>query len=121
MMTMSIPTQPRTAPSAAASRSIGLASVATAIAGLGYALSFVIFKDALLAALFLLLGGVLATPVLVAVRERLRDTAPVASSWAILLALAGALGSAVTTSPMWSTHRRWPTPTCPIPLIRVVC
>jgi hypothetical protein len=61
----------------------------------GYAVCFVILKDALLSALFLLLGGVLATPVLVAVRERLRETAPVASSWAILLAIAGALGSAV--------------------------
>jgi hypothetical protein len=95
MMTMSIPTQTPAAPSPAASRSIGLASIATAIAGLGYAVSFVILKDALLSALFLLLGGVLATPVLVAVRERLRETAPVVSSWAILLALAGALGSAV--------------------------
>ena len=94
-MTMSIPTQAPAAPSRAASRSIGLASVATALAGLGYAVSFVILKDALLSALFLLLGGVLATPVLVAVRERLREMAPVLSSWAILLALAGALGSAV--------------------------
>jgi hypothetical protein len=92
---MSIPSQAPAALSPAASRSIGLASIATAIAGVGYAVSFVIVKDALLSALFLLLGGVLATPVLVAVRERLRDTAPVASSWAILLAIAGALGSAV--------------------------
>jgi hypothetical protein len=94
MMTMSIHPQ-ATAASPTVSRSIGLASVATAVAGVGYAVSFVILKDALLAALFLLLGGVLATPVLVAIRERLRQTAPVASSWAILLALVGALGSAV--------------------------
>jgi hypothetical protein len=92
---MSIPTQTPAAPSPAASRPIGLASVATAIAGLGYSVSFVILRDALLSALFLLLGGVLATPVLLAVRERLRETGAVASSWAILLAIAGALGSAV--------------------------
>jgi hypothetical protein len=53
---MSIPTQAPAAPSRAASRSIGLASVATALAGLGYAVSFVILKDALLSALLLLLG-----------------------------------------------------------------
>jgi hypothetical protein len=94
MMTMSIPTQAPAAPSAAF-RSIGLASITTAIAGLGYSISFVILHDALLSAVFLLLGGVLATPVLLAVRERLRATAAVASSWAILLAIAGALGSAV--------------------------
>jgi hypothetical protein len=94
-MTISIPSQAPAAPTPAASRALGLVSIATAIAGVGYAVSFVILKDALLSALFLLLGGVLATPVLVAVRERLRETAPVASSWAILLAIAGALGSAV--------------------------
>jgi hypothetical protein len=92
---MSTPTQTPAARSPAASLPIGLASVATAIAGLGYSVSFVIIHDALLSALFLLLGGVLATPVLLAVRERLRETDAVVSSWAILLAIAGALGSAV--------------------------
>jgi hypothetical protein len=55
----------------------------------------VVLKDPLLSAVFLLLGGVLATPVLVAVREWLREAAPVTVGWAIVLALAGALGSAV--------------------------
>jgi hypothetical protein len=92
---MSVPTQASAAAVQEVSRPIGVASISTAIAGLGYAVSFVVLKDPLLSAVFLLLGGVLVTPVLVAVRERLREAAPVAAGWAILLALAGALGSAV--------------------------
>ena len=92
---MSVPTQASPAAPQAVYRPIGLASISTAIAGVGYAVSFVVLKDPLLSAFFLLLGGVLATPVLVVVRELLREAAPVTASWAILLALAGALGSAV--------------------------
>ncbi len=95
VMTVSVPVQASTAALQAASRPVGVASICTALAGLGYAVSFVVLKDPLLSAVFLLLGGVLATPVLVAVGERLRGSALVAPSWAILLALAGALGSAV--------------------------
>ena len=95
MMTMSVPTQASAAAPEAVSRPIGLASIFTAVAGVGYAVSFVVLQDPLLSAIFLLFGGVLATPVLVAVRERLTEAAPVAAGWAILLALAGALGSAV--------------------------
>ena len=92
---MSVPTQASAAAVQEVSRPIGVASISTAIAGVGYAVSFVVLKDPLLSAVFLLLGGVLASTVLVAVREQLRDAAPVAAGWAILLALAGALGSAV--------------------------
>jgi hypothetical protein len=96
MMTMSVPIRASSAAPEAVSRPIGLASIGAAITGLGYAVSFVVLKDPLLSAVFLLLGGVLATPVLVVVRERLREAAPVAVfDWAILLVLAGALGSAV--------------------------
>jgi hypothetical protein len=61
----------------------------------GYAISFVVVKDPLLAGVFLLLAGVLATPVLVALAENLRPAAPITASWATLLALAGSLGSAI--------------------------
>jgi hypothetical protein len=94
-MTTSIPSPASAATPHAASRLTGLAAIATAIAGLAYAVSFVVLKDPLLSALFLLLGGVLATPVLVTVRERLRDAAPVAVDSAIVLGLAGVLGSAL--------------------------
>jgi hypothetical protein len=67
MVTMSIPSQTSAAAMPAVSRAVGLASIATAIAGLGYALSFIVLKDPLLSAVFLLLGGLLATPALVAI------------------------------------------------------
>jgi hypothetical protein len=92
---MSVPAQASAAATQAVSRPVGLASIYTAIAGVGYAVSFVVLQDPLLSAVFLLLGGVLATPVLMVLRELLREAAPVTDSWAIMLALAGALGSAV--------------------------
>jgi hypothetical protein len=95
MVTMSVPSQASPAATQAVSGLIGLASILTAIAGIGYAVSFVVLKDPLLSAVFLLLGGLLATPVLVVVREWLREAAPVAAGWAVVLALTGALGSAV--------------------------
>jgi hypothetical protein len=69
--------------------------VAAAVAGLGYAIAFVLLANPLLAGLFLLLSGVLVTPVLVAVGERLVPAGPVTVRWGVLLALAGALGSAI--------------------------
>jgi hypothetical protein len=61
----------------------------------GYAVAFVVLADPLLSGLFLLLSGLFATLVLVAVGYRLGDVDPVTTTWAVLLVLAGALGSAV--------------------------
>ena len=76
-------------------RLAGAAGVLTALVGLAYTVAFVVLANALLAGLFLLLSGVLATPVLVAVHGRLWATAPGFVGWGVLLAVVGALGSAV--------------------------
>lgn len=76
-------------------RFAGVAAIATALASLAYALAFVVLSDPLLASVFLLLGGLLTTPTLTAVYYRLRRTHPGFAAWAVLLALAGAFGSAV--------------------------
>jgi hypothetical protein len=47
------------------------------------------------AAVFLLLGGLLATPVLVAVYLLVRATSPGLALWALAIGLAGAVGSAI--------------------------
>ncbi len=64
------------------------------IVGFLYALAFVILQDNLLSALFLMLGGLLSSAVLVAIYNRLRETDAAFALWALLLGIAGALGSA---------------------------
>jgi hypothetical protein len=76
-------------------RWVGGAAIGAAAAAFAYAVAFVLLADPLLASLFLLLTGVLATPPLVALRQRLRSTEPVTVAWATLLAVIGALGSAI--------------------------
>jgi hypothetical protein len=70
-------------------------SLATAAAGVGYAVAFVVLDSTLGSGLFLLLGGLLVVPVLVATYERLRATEPGAAMCALLLGVAGALGATV--------------------------
>jgi hypothetical protein len=82
-------------PRLVASKGSGVAALAAAVAGLAYSVSFVILQDSLLASLFLMLGGVLAVPVLVGLAARLGQPLPVSALVAIVLALAAALGSAV--------------------------
>jgi hypothetical protein len=82
-------------PRLVASKGSGVAALAAAVAGLAYSVSFVIPQDSLLARLFLMLGGVLAVPVLVGLAVRLGQRLPVSALVAIVLALAAALGSAV--------------------------
>ena len=71
------------------------------VGGLAYSIAFVAVLrgsgDPAVAAssLFLLLGGLLATPVLVAVYLLLRPTSPGLALWALAIGLAGALGSAI--------------------------
>jgi hypothetical protein len=94
MMTYSMPNEVRTDPRRAA-RSAGVAAIAAALAGFAYAVAFVLLSDPLLASVFLLLSGALAVPALVALGDQLRQVDPVTAGSALLLALAGALGSAV--------------------------
>jgi hypothetical protein len=73
---------------------------------------------------FLLLGGVLATPVLLALRRRIGVAAPELAGWGVLLALAGALGSAVHGGYDLANAIHpppLPSPTCPTPWTRAGC
>jgi hypothetical protein len=74
-------------------RFAGLSAILAGIAGLLYAMSFVILKNDLLIALFLMLGGLFSTSVLVAVYNRLKQTDSTLALWALLLSIAGAFGA----------------------------
>jgi hypothetical protein len=82
-------------------RFAGPSAILAGIIGFLYSLAFIVITPAapvlggLLSALFLLLGGLLSTAALVAVYSRLRKIEAAFALWALLLALAGALGSAV--------------------------
>lgn len=71
-------------------RYAGWLSLLAGITGVGYALAFVVLKDARLSAIFLTLAPLLAVAGLVAVFERVRD---VDSGYATLALAIGAFGS----------------------------
>jgi hypothetical protein len=81
--------------SASFERFAGACAILTAIASFLYALAFVILHNVLLSALFLMVVGLFSSAVLVAVYYRLRETDASFALWALLLGIAGALGSAV--------------------------
>lgn len=70
-------------------------SCCAAAAALAYSISFVILKDTVLASVFLMVGGLLATPVLVAIGARIPQPISVSALAAIVLGIAAGLGSAV--------------------------
>jgi hypothetical protein len=76
-------------------RFAGACAILTAIAAFLYALAFVLVQEELLSGLFLMLMGLLSTAVLVAVYGRLRETDASFALLALVLGVAGALGSAV--------------------------
>lgn len=76
-------------------RFAGTCAVLAGVAGFLYAVAFVVLQNILLSGLFLMLGGLLSTAVLAAVYDRLRETDATFALWALLLGIAGALGSAV--------------------------
>ena len=82
-------------PTAAFERFAGLCGMGAALVGFLYAIAFVILRSDLLSALFLLLGGALSSAVLVALYGRLRPVEPGLALWAMLLTVAGALGSTI--------------------------
>jgi hypothetical protein len=81
--------------SASFERFAGACAILTAIAAFLYAVAFVLVQEELLSALFLMLMGLLSTAVLVAVYGRLRETDASFALLALVLGVAGALGSAV--------------------------
>ncbi len=76
-------------------RFAGLSAILAGITGLLYSISFVLLKNDLLIALFLMLGGVFSTAVLVAVYNRLKETDATFALWALLLSIAGAFGAII--------------------------
>ena len=82
-------------------RFAGWAAIAAAASGLLYSISFVVIARAdagtgsLLSAIFLLLGGLLASAVFVALYRSLLDTDTSFALWALALGLVAALGSAI--------------------------
>ena len=75
-------------------RFAGVCAILAGTSGLLYAISFVVLRNVLLSALFLMLGGLLTSAVLLAVYERLRETDASFALLALALGLAGSLGSA---------------------------
>lgn len=73
----------------------GVCTILAGVSGLLYAVAFVVLQNELLSGLFLMLGGLLTTAALVAVYERVRETDPSFALLALLLGIAGSLGSAV--------------------------
>ena len=76
-------------------RFASICALVAGVVGLLYARSFVILHNTLLSGLFLMLGGLLATAVLLAVYHRVRATDATFALWAVLLGITGALGAAV--------------------------
>ena len=76
-------------------RFAGLCAILAGVVGLCYSISFVILKNDVLIALFLMLGGVFSTAVLVAVYNRLKATGATFALWALLLSIAGAFGAII--------------------------
>ena len=73
----------------------GVCAILAGATGFLYAVAFVVLQNVLLSGLFLMLGGLLSTAALAAVYDRLRETDAAFALWALLLGVAGALGSAV--------------------------
>lgn len=73
----------------------GWCALAAGVSGFLYSIAFIVLKDAGISAFFLMLGGLLATPVLLAVYERLRETDASFARWGLLLGLAAAIGSLI--------------------------
>ena len=82
-------------------RFAGVLARAVAVVGLAYSVAFVLYLKsggkaaATASAAFLLIGSLLATPVLVATYVRLRRGGPAFALWALLVALVSAVGSAI--------------------------
>jgi hypothetical protein len=80
-------------------RFAGACAIAVGAGGVGYAIAFIILLQTAprgaeyLSNLFLLVGGLLTTPVVVAIYRRLQQTNPAVALWGLLLGIAGALGS----------------------------
>ena len=76
-------------------RIAGLCGVINGCVGLLYALSFVVFGSVLWSSIFLMLGGLLSSAVLVALYDCVREADPAWSTWALVVSMAGAAGALI--------------------------
>jgi hypothetical protein len=76
-------------------RFASLCAMLAGIVGFLYSISFVVLKNDLLIALFLMLGGLFATVALSALYSRVRAAEATLAPWAWVLGIAGALGAAI--------------------------
>jgi hypothetical protein len=81
--------------SSAFERFAGGCALLVGVGGLAYAIAFLVVKSALFSDLFLMLSGFFSTAVLVAIYQRVRETAAPFALWGLILGIAGALGSVV--------------------------
>jgi hypothetical protein len=85
----------RSTTSSAYERFAGVCAILVGALTLLYSISFIILVNEPLSSFCLLANGLLATAVVVALYERLRSTDAPFALWALLLGLAGAIGSAL--------------------------
>src|SRR3712207_6088441 len=97
MMTRSVDNEAGALPARSTSfgRFAGACAILAGASGFLYAVAFVVLQNVLLSGLFLMLGGLLTSVALLAVYERLRETDASFALLALVLGIAGALGSAV--------------------------
>jgi len=73
----------------------GWSAILAGLSGFLYSIAFIVLRDNLLSALFLLLGGLFSAPALTALYQRLRGTESGFALLGLLLSLSAALGSAI--------------------------
>jgi hypothetical protein len=73
----------------------GWSAVLAGLSGFLYSISFIVLRNDLLSALFLMLGGLFSTAALTALYQRLRGTESGFALLGLLLTLSAALGSAI--------------------------
>jgi hypothetical protein len=73
----------------------GWSAILAGLSGLLYSVSFIVLRNNLLSALFLMLGGLFSTAALTALYQRLRETESGFALLGFLLSLSAALGSAI--------------------------
>jgi hypothetical protein len=97
MVTIAATTRADAAPSVSTpyERFAGICAILAGALTLLYSISFILLVNEPLSSFCLLANGLLATAVVVALYERLRTTDQSFALWAMLLGLAGAIGSAI--------------------------
>jgi hypothetical protein len=73
----------------------GWGAILAGLSGFLYSISFIVLRNELLSALFLMLGGLFSTAALAALYQRVRETESGFALLGLLLSLSGVLGAAI--------------------------